>query len=183
MSGAAPMAGQRTVAGWRATLATTLVLYAFIPAWAQGVAGSNPVAPTTSHENLHNTNEERELADYSATLAICPTWPRIATFCIGVGPNLGPQESQLSDANVGGYAFAKATADRCRRRAAKNGHTRLGETTHCKNDQRGDRRARRARRETYVVSGFSRTGSKRLVRTKFAPRWPDDRAIAIRDAN
>ena len=38
MSGAAPMAGQRTVAGWRATLATTLVLHAFIPAWAQTLA-------------------------------------------------------------------------------------------------------------------------------------------------
>ena len=32
------MAGQRTVAGWRATLATTLVLCAFIPVGAQTLA-------------------------------------------------------------------------------------------------------------------------------------------------
>jgi hypothetical protein len=33
-----------------------------LPAAALAEAGSNPVAPTTSLRNLHNANEERELA-------------------------------------------------------------------------------------------------------------------------
>src|SRR5262245_57075179 len=61
--------------------------------------------------NLHNTHEERELAESSGALAICLSSPRFATFCIGLGPNLGPQESQLSDANVGGCWKAAVKSD------------------------------------------------------------------------
>ena len=82
--------------------------------WAQGVAGSNPAAPTTSLENLHNTNSDRELAESSAALAICRASPSIARFHLRVGPKVGPPESQLSDANAGG----------CWKPAAKNGHAR-----------------------------------------------------------
>ena len=42
--------------------------------WAQGVAGSNPVAPTTSSRNLHNTKRERELAASPCTRDL----PRVA---------------------------------------------------------------------------------------------------------
>src|SRR5262245_37097394 len=70
--------------------------------WAQGVAGSNPVAPTTSLENLHNTQNDGELAESSAVLAICHVSPSIAVFHLRVGPKVGPRKSQLSDANVGG---------------------------------------------------------------------------------
>src|SRR5438132_13211841 len=82
--------------------------------WAQGVAGSNPVAPTTSLENLHNTQNDRELAEFSAVLAICRASPSIAVFHLRVGPKVGPPKSQLSDANDGG----------CWNPAAKNGRTR-----------------------------------------------------------
>src|SRR5436190_19415061 len=53
--------------------------------WAQGVAGSNPVAPTISLSTLHNTKQLRELAESSAILAICFASPRIATFRIELG--------------------------------------------------------------------------------------------------
>src|SRR5262249_33632782 len=82
--------------------------------WAQGVAGSNPVAPTTSLENLHNTQNDRELAESSAALAICRASPSIAVFHLRVGPKVGPLKSQLSDANDGG----------CWNPAAKHGHAR-----------------------------------------------------------
>jgi hypothetical protein len=85
-----------------------------VPAWAQGVAGSNSVAPTTSLENLYNTNNDRELAESSATLAICRASPSIAVFHLRVGPKVGPPKSQLSDANDGG----------CWNPAANGGHTR-----------------------------------------------------------
>ena len=38
--------------------------------WAQGVAGSNPVAPTISSSNPHKVQNERELADPSVILAV-----------------------------------------------------------------------------------------------------------------
>ena len=57
--------------------------------WAQGVAGSNPVAPTTSIENLHKVQNERELADHPAILAIGLTSPRIASFRIKAGHKSG----------------------------------------------------------------------------------------------
>jgi hypothetical protein len=50
------------------------------PTWAQGVAGSNPAAPTTSLSNLSKVQNDRELADHTATLAICHASPRIAGF-------------------------------------------------------------------------------------------------------
>src|SRR5262245_63522703 len=86
--------------------------------WAQGVAGSNPVAPTTSLENLPNTNNDRELAESSATLAICRASPSIARFHLRVGPKVGPPKSQLSDANAGGCWNAAANSGHTRRRAA-----------------------------------------------------------------
>jgi hypothetical protein len=46
--------------------------------------------------------------------AVCRHSPEFAVFCIGLGPNLGPQEPQLSDANQGG----------CWKAAVRSGHTR-----------------------------------------------------------
>ena len=63
-------------------------------AWAQGVAGSNPVAPTTFLKNLHNTHEERELAESSAVLAICLASPRIAPFFAPTGTQFGLDENR-----------------------------------------------------------------------------------------
>jgi len=94
---------------WGSGLALPRVASSF-SAWAQAVAGSNPVAPTTSLTNLHNTQQVRELAESSAVLAICLASPRIAGFRIEVGT----AKPHLSDANVGG----------CRKRAARTGHTR-----------------------------------------------------------
>jgi hypothetical protein len=82
--------------------------------WAQGVAGSNPVAPTTSLKNLHNTKKVRELAESSAVLAIRLASPRIAGFRIEVGTKVVTAKPHLSDANVGG----------CRKSAVKTGYTR-----------------------------------------------------------
>src|SRR3989442_15466002 len=74
----------------------------FFSTWAQGVAGSNPVAPTTSLSNLHKVQTKRELADHSAILAICRASPRIATFRIRVVTKVVTAKPQLSDANHGG---------------------------------------------------------------------------------
>src|SRR5216110_83070 len=92
--------------------------------WAQGVAGSNPVAPTTSLKNLHNVQKVRELAESSAVLAICHASPRLARFRIEVDTKVVTAKPRLSDANVGGSASAKATADQCRKSAVRTGHTR-----------------------------------------------------------
>src|SRR5687767_3737831 len=69
---------------------------------AQGVAGSNPVAPTTFLRNLHKHNDYGHLTRRLSADVRCRLSPQIATFCLGLGPNLGPQESHLSEANQGG---------------------------------------------------------------------------------
>ena len=104
------------------------------PTWAQGVAGSNPVAPTKSLSNPHNPNEQRDLARSSAPLTFYPPSPRIAGLHLKAATKAATPKSQLSDANVGA----------CRRPAAKSGHTRaLGATMH--DSKRVAERARVAR--------------------------------------
>lgn len=94
--------------------------------WAQGVAGSSPVAPTTFLRNLHNHNQYGHLARPLSARAVCRHSPQIAVFCIGLGPNVGPQKSQLSDANQGGCWKAAVKSGHTRRRAAMSGHFRSG---------------------------------------------------------
>ncbi len=57
--------------------------------WAQGVAGSNPVAPTTFLKNLHKHNGHGHLTRWLSAEVRCRHSPQIADFCIGLGPNLG----------------------------------------------------------------------------------------------
>ena len=81
--------------------------------WAQGVAGSNPVAPTKSLRNLHNTHEERESdrgqnhgnrkgfsvqchGERSALLTGPGPWSSICTECSTSGRMRGYTCSQVS---------------------------------------------------------------------------------------
>ena len=79
-----------------------------------GVAGSNPIAPTKSLRNPPKHNEYGHLTRRLFADARCHHSPQVAIFCIGLGPKLGPPESQLSDANAGG----------CWKAAVRSGHTR-----------------------------------------------------------
>ena len=75
------------------------------------------------HRNLHNTNERRELADSLAVLAICRVSPSFATFRIRVGPNLGPQKSQLTVGIAGASWRHAVTSGHRWPAAARYGHS------------------------------------------------------------
>jgi hypothetical protein len=66
------------------------------------VGGSNPVAPTKTPSNPHKQHETQGFKAQALRNVVRHQSPSTAIFCIGLGPNLGPQESQLSDANAGG---------------------------------------------------------------------------------
>ena len=84
--------------------------------WAQGVAGSNPVAPTTSFTNPHKSFVGRDFSPADRIRSFRQESPAVAAFDHRVGPKVGPPKSQLSlDAHfLCVLLFASTSVDRQR---------------------------------------------------------------------
>jgi hypothetical protein len=83
--------------------------------WAQGVAGSNPVAPTTFHRNQRKHHNWNDFAARALSRSVRRGPPSQASFRSRLVPNLVTPKPRLTGAHEGA----------CWRSAVKNGLARL----------------------------------------------------------